>query len=122
MASASYALTDFAAATVTFYLAGQNQDSALYKDTTRDIRLPLTQSIKFNLGSPAAKGSDHILFTFADAVEDADGVVAVGQVKVDISVPRNSGWSETHTKDLMSYVASFLTGTRIGNLADAMVP
>lgn len=123
MAASSYTLKDIAVADVVFSLTGATANGAEYKLATRSLALPLTLGIAFNLGAPGSKGNDHLLVTFKDTVENSStGVISTGSVKVDVSVPRDGGWTTTKTEDLMAYVASLLSAARIPNIADAIVP
>jgi len=122
MASASYTLDKLDNTTTVFTLAGSTGRGAEYKLTSRALSLPLTLKIDFQVGATGSKGNDHLIVTIANTVQDSSGVIGTGSVKIDVSVPRNSGWTGTDTDDLLAYVQSFLSDARLASIADALVP
>lgn len=122
MAASSYSLDNLANTAVVFTQAGATATGAQYKVTSRTLQLPETLTIDFKIGSTGSKGNDHAVIKISNTVADSNGVAATGSVTVDLSIPRNSGWTGTDSDDLLAFVQAFLTDARLANIADFIVP
>jgi hypothetical protein len=122
MASASYTLDRLDDTDQVVTLVGNTNRGAEYRDTTRALSLPYSLTIENQVGNSGAKGNDHVKIKISNTVADADGVTAVGSISVDLSIPRNTGWTGTNSDDLLAVLASFLSDARIASLGDALVP
>lgn len=123
MASSSITLVDLADANVVFTLAGQSEKGAAYKVADRALNVPKTLDFQFNLGSPGSLGNDKLIVTLRDSVQNADtGKIVSAQVRVEVSVPRDSAITPTVVSDLLAHITSLFTDARIGNVVSGIVP
>jgi len=108
----------------TFMMVGSSNKGAMYKDATRSLALPLTLEVAVTTGNPGAKGNDHVKVKIASSVAGAGTSVPVvtGSVTLDISLPRDANWTDTHALDILSYLRDYLENANIAFLVDAIVP
>jgi hypothetical protein len=121
-ASATHVLDELDDTEVTYTLAGQTAQGAEYKNVSRALSLPQTLDFSYNIGQPTSKGNDKLNITLKNAVQDANGVIAVGSLKIVVSVPRNTGWSSTDTADLLAQLVPLLIDANCTDIANGMVP
>lgn len=123
MASSTLTLVNLADANVVYTLAGQTTEGALYKDATRVMSLPQSLSFGFQIGTPGSQGNDRMTITLRNAVRNATTeVVSVGTCKVEISIPRDGGWTATNGNDLLAELASLLTDANLQKIVAGVIP
>jgi len=122
MASNTIALNDHAAVSNSFSLQGNTQTEAKYIDPDSTLAAPLGFSVKHSVPPIGSKANNRHTVTFFDVDILSDGGTAVGSVKVEISVPRSSTWTEVQTRALVGYAVSYLTDARVQTLIDGITP
>lgn len=124
MSSSTHVLTELDDVTnVTYTLAGQTSNGASYKNKDRALSLPQTLEFAYNIGQPTAKGNDKLNITLKNSVQNGTtDLISTGSLKIVVSVPRDSAWTQTDTEDLLAQVVDLLTNAKIADIADAMVP
>lgn len=124
MPSSSLVLQDSTTTNITFALAGSTLNGAGYTVASRPLSLPLKLTTNRNIGMPTAKGNDKITLVFQDAVENSTTKVRfIGQLKIELSLPRDSAWTDTKTADLMAYAQTlFATAGVKTAIADGLDP
>lgn len=123
MASATITLKNLADANVVYSLVGSTATGALYKDVSRSLALPRTLEFQYNVGNPGAKGNDHLRIILKDTVQNSStGIISVGSLSIDVSVPRDSAWTQTFTEDLMAALVPLFVDANCATIADAIVP
>jgi hypothetical protein len=123
MASATQTVVDLADNNVVLTLIGQTSAGAVYKLATRTLSTPFQLEYVYKIGAPGAKGNDKIIFTLRDTLNNATtGLHHTGSVKVEVSIPRDSVYTEVKSKDLFSYAASILSDANIALLVDGITP
>lgn len=123
MASSSITLTDEADANIVYTLVGQNENSAFYKNTDRELSLPQELRFQYKLGNPGSKGNDQIICKLKNTVEnDTTNLISVGSVTVTLSVPRDSAWTNQMSEDLLIQLQDLFADANAIKLADAVTP
>lgn len=125
MPSATLTAVTLADENVVFSQAGTSVSGGSFKDITRPLGQPQTLEFAYKIGKPGALGNDHLNIVICNTVPAAAGntpTVVTGRVTVDVSVPRDSGWTETMTNDLLAELASLLSDANIATISDALVP
>lgn len=122
MASSTIALNDHAAVSNTFTLRGQSSLDASYIDTDTTLAFPLGFTVKHTVPPVGSKANDRHVITFSQSVATSSGGVATGSVKVEISMPRDSAFTEVMMRALCAYTANYLTDARVQNLVDGITP
>jgi hypothetical protein len=123
MASASHTLTADNESTIDVDLVGQTPDGALYRLVTRSLAKPFAMEFQYKIGAPSAKGNDKVIVKISDTIQNATtGLFSVGSVKLELSIPRDTTWTETLSKDMLSYMAKFCIDATNALLVDAITP
>jgi hypothetical protein len=123
MAASTFTITNHDDSTYVQTRVGSTADGALYKDTSRALSLPRTLEFINKVGAPGSKGNDRLSFVFRNTVQNSTtGLFSTGSLKLEVSVPRDSSWTEAMTRDLYQGVVSILDDTAIESMADALVP
>ncbi len=123
MASATIVLKDKADANITYSLVGQTANGASYKDATRALSTPRTLDFQFVLGNPGSLGNDKLIVTLKNSAANADtGLVKTLQLKIEISIPRDSAITTAMVEDIICQLQALCVDANAEILADAMVP
>lgn len=123
MASSTITLTDEADANIVYTLVGQTDKGAIYRNASRALGLPQGLNFSMNIGNPGAKGNDRIEIKLHDSVQNSEtGLVSTGSVRVLISLPRDSAWTEQMSQDIMIQLQDLFADANAILLADGLVP
>lgn len=122
MASSTITLKDHLEADNVFSLQGNSPTEAKYIDPDSSLAAPLGFSVKFSTPAIGSKANDRCVITFSDVDVLTDGSAAVGSIKVELSIPRASTWTEAQTRALAAYVRNYLTDARVQLLVDGITP
>ncbi len=123
MASATITLKDKADANIVYSLVGQTANGASYKDATRALSVPRTLDFQYVLGNPGSLGNDKLVITLKNSAANADtGLVKTLQLKIEISVPRDSAITTAMVEDIICQLQALSVDANAEIIADAMVP
>jgi hypothetical protein len=123
MASATITLKDKADANIVYTQVGQTDRGAMYRNAGRALGKPQSLEFSYNLGNPGAKGNDRISISLKNTVQNDDtGLVSTGSVGIQLSVPRDSAWTQTDSEDLLIQLQDLFTDANAALLADAITP
>jgi hypothetical protein len=123
MASSSIETTKHDDSTTrTLYLVGSSEVGATWKDSAQALSTPVTVSQKLMLAPVGAKGNDKIRLKMAVTCDNnaGDGVVT-GSATLDVSIPRDTGFTEAIARDMIAELASILVSADRVTLCDGMI-
>jgi len=123
MASATHTMTNYDASTDTQTLVGHTTTGSAYKDVTRTLGLPKSLETSFKIGSAGAKGNDKAIISMRNSVLNAtSGLISTGTAKIELSIPRDTAWTEAMSKNLLANVCLFCSNANIDKIVDGITP
>lgn len=123
MASSTITLTDKADANIVYSFVGQTDKGSVYRNASRSLGLPQSLDFRYQIGNPGSKGNDRISVSLKNSVQNADtGLVSTGSVTIQLSIPRDSEWTQTDSEDLLIQLQDLFTDANAALIADGITP